>query len=137
MKVQAYLAFDGRCDEALEYYRQTLGAELTMMLRFKDAPMPLDPKMVPPGNEGKVMHMQFRIGETTLLASDGRCTGATKFQGFSLALYATDEAEAKQKFNALADGGQVHMPLDKTFFSPCFGIVVDRFGVSWMVIVEK
>jgi PhnB protein len=92
--------------------------------------------MVTPGSEGKVMHMQFRIGETTVLASDGRCQGEAKFQGISLSLTVPNDAEAEQRFAALADGGQVHMPLAKTFFSSRFGILVDRFGVHWMIVVE-
>lgn len=136
MKVQAYLSFDGRTEEAFEFYRKTLGAEQKMLLRFKDCPVPLDPKMVTPGTEGKVMHMQFDIGETTIMASDGRCTGQARFQGISLSLTVPNDAEAEKRFAALADGGQVHMPLAKTFFSSKFGMVADRFGVQWMVSVQ-
>jgi PhnB protein len=135
MQVQPYLFFDGRCEEALEFYRKTLGAEVLMLLRFKDSPEPPQPGMVPPGSEDKVMHTSFRIGETTVMASDGRCQGRPSFQGFSLVLTASNEAEANRLFAALADGGQVQMPLAKTFFSPRFGMVADRFGVSWMIIV--
>jgi PhnB protein len=137
MQVQAYLSFDGRCEEAFEFYRVALDAEQTMLLRFKDCPVPLDPGMSRPGTENKIMHMQFRIGETIVLASDGRCTGEAKFQGISLSLTVANEAEAQRRFAALADGGQVHMPLAKTFFSSLFGIVVDRFGVHWMVLVRS
>jgi PhnB protein len=138
MQVQPYLFFDGRCEEALEFYRRALGAEVTMLMRFKEAP---DPAMCPGGGDvkaigNKVMHAAFRIGETTLMASDGRCEGKPNFQGFALSLTVPNEAEADRKFSALADGGQVQMPLDKTFFSPRFGMVADRFGVSWMVLVE-
>ena len=135
MQVQSYLFFDGRCEEALIFYRKALGAEVTMLLRFKDGPATQDQCMVPPGAENKVMHASFRIGETTLMASDGRCEGRPSFQGFSLSLAAANEAEADRLFAALADGGQVQMPLAKTFFSPRFGMVADRFGVSWMIIV--
>lgn len=135
MQVQPYLFFDGRCDEALEYYRSTLGAEVTMLMRFKDSPEPLQSGMCPPGAENKVMHSSFRIGDTTLLASDGRCLGQPNFQGFSLSLNAPNDAEAERLFAALAVGGQVQMPLAKTFFSPRFGMVADRFGVGWMIIV--
>ena len=133
MQVLTYLYFEGRCEEAVEFYRSALGAEVTFLMRFKDMPGPPDPTMVPPGSEEKVMHTSFRIGDTTVQASDGRCQGHPGFQGFSLSLTVPDEAEADRLFAALADGGQVRMPLSKTFFSPRFGMVVDRFGVSWMI----
>ena len=135
MQIQPYLFFDGRCEEAMEYYRGALGAEVTTILRFKDSPEPPQPGMVPPGSENKIMHASFRIGDATLMASDGRCTGKSNFQGFSLSLSVADEAEAERRFAALADGGQVRMPLGRTFFSPRFGMVADRFGVSWMIII--
>lgn len=131
MQVQPYLFFDGRCDEAIEFYGRALGAEATEIHRFKDSP----PGMCPPGSEDKVMHAHLRIGETTVLASDGRCGGRTNFQGFSLSLTVVDEAKAEKLFEALGDGGQVQMPLTKTFFSSRFGMVADRFGVSWMIYV--
>jgi PhnB protein len=106
-----------------------------MLMRFKDSPEPPQPGMCPPGSENKVMHAAFRIGDTTVMASDGRCTGKPSFQGFSLSLTAPNEAEAERLFAGLGDGGQVQMPLAKTFFSPRFGMLADRFGVSWMVIV--
>jgi PhnB protein len=132
MQIQPYLMFDGKCEEALAFYRRALGAEATMLLRFKDSP---DQAMVTPGSEDKIMHMQMRIGETSVLASDGRCQGQTNFQGFALSLTVADGAEAERTFAALADGGTVQMPLAKTFFSSHFGMVADRFGVSWMVYV--
>jgi PhnB protein len=136
MQIQPYLFFDGRCEEAADYYRRTLGAEVTMLMRFKDGPpQPTGQCVVPPGVEDKVMHMSLRIGETTVLASDGQCQGKPSFQGFSLSLTVPSEAEAERLFAALGDGGQVQMPLAKTFFSPRFGMVADRFGVSWMVYV--
>jgi PhnB protein len=137
MLVQSYLFFDGRCDEALEFYRKKLGAEVTMLMRFKDSPEPQQPGMVPPGSENKVMHTSFRIGETTVMASDGRCLGKPSFQGFALSLMVDNDAEAERTFSALGDGGQVQMPLAKTFFSSRFGMVADRFGVSWMVLVKQ
>ena len=137
MLVQSYLFFDGRCEEALEFYRKKLGAEVTMLMRFKDSPEPQQPGMVPPGSENKVMHTSFRIGETTVMASDGRCLGKPNFQGFALALTVANDAEAERTFAALGDGGQVQMPLAKTFFSSRFGMVADRFGVSWMVLVKQ
>ena len=135
MHVQPYLFFDGRCEEALEFYKSALGAELVTLMRFRDSPDPPPPGMVPPGSEGKVMHASFRVGDTEVLASDGRCQGRPSFQGISLSLTVPDEATADRLFAALADGGQVQVPLGKTFFSPRFGMVADRFGVGWMVIV--
>jgi PhnB protein len=131
MQAQAYLFFDGRCEEALQYYSKHLGAKVEMLMRNKESPAP------PPGNApgDKVMHAAFRIGETTVMASDGRCQGQPSFQGFSLSITVPNEAEANRTFGALADGGKVSMPLGKTFFSPRFGMVTDRFGVGWMVIV--
>jgi len=135
MHVQSYLCFDGRCEEAVAFSTKTLGAEVTMLLRFKDSPEPPQPGMVPPGAEDKVMHMSIRIGETTVLASDGRCLGQPNFQGFALSLTVPDAAEAERLFTALADGGQVQMPLTTTFFAARFGMVADRFGVVWMISV--
>ena len=137
MQVQPYLFFDGRCEEAAEFYRRSLGAEVTMRLRYKDAPAPSDPSMFPPNSAEKIMHMSLRIGETTVLASDGHCTAQPDFKGFGLSLTVSDEAESKRAFAALSDGGQVRMPLGKTFFSPSFGMVADRFGVLWMVYVAQ
>ncbi len=137
MLVQPYLFFDGRSEEAIEFYRRALGAEVVMMMRFRDCPEPAQPGMVPPGAENKVMHAALRIGDTMVLASDGRCLGQPDFRGFALSLTAADEAEADRMFAALAEGGQVQMALSKTFFSPRFGMVADRFGVSWMVYVAS
>ena len=137
MLVQPYLFFDGRCEEAIEFYKRTLGAEVTMLMRFKESPEPQPPGMIPPGAENKVMHASFRIGETTVMASDGRCLGKPSFQGFSLSLSVPNDAEAERLFAKLGEGGQVQMPLAKTFFSSRFGMVADRFGVSWMVIVAS
>jgi PhnB protein len=132
MKAEPYLFFDGRCEEALNFYRGAIGAEVTMMMRFKESP---DPQGTPPGAGDKVMHAAFRVGNSTVMASDGHCAGKPSFQGFGLSLEVRDEAEAKRRFDALSDGGNVQMPLAKTFFSPSFGMVADRFGVLWMVIV--
>lgn len=134
MQVQPYLFFDGRCEEALEFYRTALGAEVTMKMRYKESPEPQPAGMCPPGSEDKIMHASFRIGDTELMASDGRATGQPEFKGFSLSLTAPSDAEAQRLFSALGQGGQVQMPLAKTFFASSFGMVADRFGVSWMVI---
>jgi PhnB protein len=134
MQVQPYLSFDGRCEEAIQFYQRALGAEVTTLIRFKDAP---DRGMIPTGSEDKVMHASLRIGDATVLASDGRCRGKPAFQGFSMSLAAADEAEAERLFAALAEGGQVTMPLAQTFFSPRFGMLADRFGVQWMVLVRR
>ncbi len=134
MHIQPYLFFQGRCEEAAEFYRGALGAEVTMLKRFKDSPDPQTASSLPPGSENKVMHMSLRIGETTVLASDGQCLEQPGFQGFSLAITVADEAEAARVFAALAEGGQVQVPLARTFFASRFGMVADRFGVLWMVI---
>ena len=133
MPVQPYLFFEGRAEEAMEFYKQTLGAKVEMLMRFKQAP---DQSMISPGSGEKVMHGAIKIGDATVLMSDGRNSGKTSFQGFSLTLYAKDAAEADKMFNALAEGGEVRMPLEKTFFSPRFGMLADKFGVGWMVIVQ-
>ena len=133
MQVQPYLFFDGRAEEAINFYRSKLGAQVEMLMRFKESP---DQSHVPPGGGDKVMHSCLKIGDTAVMASDGHCQNKPSFQGFSLSLTARDEADAKRLFTALSDGGQVQMPLAKTFFSPAFGMVADRFGVSWMVVVQ-
>ena len=133
--VQPYLFFNGSCEQAVEFYRKALGAEVEMMMRYKDSPEPPQPGMVPPGFENKIMHASFRIGATTLMASDGCAAEKTNFQGFSLSLSVPSEAEADRVFAALAEGGQVRMPLTKTFWSPRFGMVADRFGLGWMITV--
>lgn len=133
--IQPYLFFNGSCEQAVEFYRKALGAEVGMMMRFKESPEPHPPGMVPPGFENKIMHASFRIGETTMMASDGCSPGKPSFEGFSLSLSVPTEAEADRAFAALSEGGQVRMPLTKTFWSPRFGMVADRFGVGWMINV--
>jgi PhnB protein len=135
MLLQPYLFFDGRCEEAIAFYRHAIGAEAAVVMRWKDSPEP-PPAGAPPLPAEKIMHASLRIGDTTFMASDGRCQGAPAFQGFALSLTAADEAQADRLFAALGEGGQVQMPLSKTFFSPKFGMVADKFGVSWMVYVE-
>jgi PhnB protein len=137
MHVQPYLFFEGRCDEAIEFYKKALGAQVNMLMRFKDSPEPPKEGCMPAGSENKVMHATLKIGETTVFASDGRCGGKPDFKGFALSLDARDEADAGRLFNALAAGGQVVMPLGRTFYSPAFGMATDRFGVLWMVIVSQ
>ncbi len=132
MHVQPYLDFNGRCDEALEFYKKAIGAKVGMLMRFKDAP---DKSMISPGSENKVMHAQFQVGDTVVMASDGRNSGQPNFQGIMLSISANTVAEADKIFNGLAEGGEVRMSLGKTFFSPRFGMVTDKFGVGWMVLV--
>jgi PhnB protein len=132
--VEPYLFFEGRCEEAVEFYRKALGAEVLMVMRYKDAP---DKSMIPPGSENKVMHASFRIGESTIMASDSCGEESAKFQGFSLSIAPTTEADADKYFNALTDGGKIVMPLAKTFWSPRFGMLTDRFGISWMINVTQ
>jgi PhnB protein len=134
--IEPYLFFNGRCEEAIEFYRASIGAEVLFMMRFKDSPEPASqPGMLPPGSENKVMHSTLRIGSSTVMASDGRCQGDANFAGFSLSFTAPDAAEADRAFAALSEGGKVVMPLSKTFWSPKFGMLTDQFGVGWMITV--
>ncbi|MFM9927119.1 VOC family protein [Variovorax sp. H27-G14] len=143
MKVQSYLSFEGRCDEAIGFYKKALGAEVVQLMRYSDAPA-----QAPSGNADescsgtmpspdKVMHAVVRIGETEVMVSDGRCSGRAEFKGVMLALTANTDAEAHQWFDALADGGQVLQPLMKTFFTSSFGMLNDRFGVAWLLVVAQ
>ena len=134
MQVEPYLSFEGRCEEAINFYKSALGAEVVMMMRFKESP---DQSMMTPGTGDKIMHATLRIGDSTVMASDGQCMGKAIFQGISLSLTAGTDAEAKRLFEALANGGQIQMPLAKTFFSPAFGMVADKFGLPWMVYVAQ
>ena len=134
MTIQPYLSFEGRCEEALEFYKSAVGAEVTMLMRWKD--MPGDKSQITPGSENKVMHSAIRIGDTEILASDGRGSGKPTFQGISLALRVATKADAERVFAALGRGGQVHQALTQTFFSPAFGVLADGFGVTWMVLVH-
>jgi len=135
MQVQPYLFFDGRCEEALDFYKSTLGIKVEMLMRFRENPDAPKPGACPPGAEDKVMHAAFRVGDSLVMASDGMAQGKPDFKGFALSIDAVNEAEADRWFAALGKGGKVLMPQAKTFFSPRFGMVADRFGVSWMVIV--
>jgi PhnB protein len=136
MKVEPYLFFNGRCEEAIDFYKRVLDAEVVMLMRFKDSPEPPQAGMVPPGNEDKIMHATLRIGDTNVMMSDGGCNGPAKFDGFGLSVSVRDAAEAERRFAALGEGGAIAMPLAKTFFSPSFGMLKDRFGVHWMIIAE-
>ncbi len=132
--IEPYLTFGGRCEEALEFYKKALGAKVEMVMRFNEAPDPVPEGMLAPGFEKKVMHSAFRVGDSMVMASDG-CEESSGFSGFTLSIGVKTEAEADQYFNALAEGGKITMPLGKTFWSPRFGMVEDRFGVGWMVNV--
>jgi PhnB protein len=133
MQVTPYLDFGGRCEEAIEFYKKALGAQVNMMMRFGEAP---DKSMVSPGSENKIMHVAMRIGDNEVMASDGRNQGKPEFKGIALALSAKDKADAERMFKALAEGGEVHMPLTQTFFSPSFGMLADKFGVGWLIMAE-
>jgi len=133
MNVQPYLFFEGRCEEAIAFYGSAAGAEVQMLMRFKDAPAGAAAPDSPPE---KIMHASLKIGDSTVLMSDGRCSGNPALGGFALSLTVADKAEAERLFSSLADGGQVFMPLAETFFSPQFGMLTDRFGLMWMVMVE-
>lgn len=135
MNVQPYLFFEGRAEEALNFYTTALATKPDMMMRNREAPESPPPGMLPAGSEDKVMHASFRVGDTEVMLSDGRCSGTPRFDGFALSIAATDEAMARRYFNALLAGGEVTMPLGKTFWSPCFGMLKDRFGVHWMITV--
>lgn len=134
--VQSYLFFSGRCEEALEFYKSAIDAKVGMVMRFGDSPEPAPPGMLPPGYEAKVMHASFHVGETMIMASDG-CGENHPFAGFSLSLGVATEVEAERCFNALAEGGTVQMPLAKTFWSPRYGMLTDKFGMSWMITVTQ
>ncbi|HSW11678.1 MAG TPA: VOC family protein [Solimonas sp.] len=134
MNIEPYLFFEGRCEEALEFYKQAIGAEIGMLMRYKDSPEPPHPD-TPAGSENKVMHCSFRIGDSTLMASDGACNGRPGFQGFALSLNLKTGAEADKAFAALSAGGSVTQPLIQTFFSPRFGMLTDKFGMGWMIHV--
>lgn len=135
MQLQPYVHFNGQCEEAIEFYKKAVGAQVNMLMRFKDMPTTCGPAAITPGTENKVMHANLRIGDSVVLLSDGRCVGSPKFEGFSLSLTVSSESEAEKTFNALAEGGNITMPLQKTFFTSKFGMLTDRFGVSWMLIV--
>ena len=134
--VQPYLSFEGRAEEAAEFYVKAVGAKVEMLMRFDESPDPVPEGMVPPGSGRKVMHMALRIGESLVMGSDGNCTGKASYGGFSLAHTVASEADAQRVFKQLAEGGRVDMPLARTFFSPQFGMLTDRFGIGWMVLVD-
>lgn len=137
MKTEPYLFFDGHAEEAIEFYKKTLGAQVVQIMRFKDNHDPEEPGMRPAGTENKVLHAEIKIGNSAVMLSDGRCLGSPAFKGFGLTMSVPEEAEAARLFAQLGEGGQVQMPMGKTFFSPAFGMVADKFGVSWMVIAES
>jgi len=137
MHVEPYLFFNGRCEEAIEFYQRALGAELLFLMRNREAPEPPSPGELPPGSDNKVMHATLRIGSNNIMLSDGHCDGKPVFNGFSLSLDAANAAEAQRLFTALAEGGKVQVALAKTFWSPSFGMVADRFGVGWMISVAS
>ncbi|WP_144222689.1 VOC family protein [Mesorhizobium amorphae] len=133
MRIEPYLYFNGRCEEAVEFYRRSVGATLNVLTRFKDVPG----SQAPAGAENKVLHADFKIGDTTILASDGECDGKPNFQGFSLAITAGKDAEADRLFEAFCDGGRIQVPLTATPFASRFGMVADRFGVLWTIVAYE
>ena len=132
--ITPYLFFSGRCDEALDFYKNGLGAKIETIMRFSESPEATPPGMLQAGFENKVMHASFFVGGVRMMASDG-CDDKSKFDGFRLAIGVPTEAEAHKAFNALSDGGRIEMPLTKTFWSPCYGMATDKFNVGWMVMV--
>lgn len=135
MNIEPYLNFEGRCEEAIEFYRRALGCEVETLMRNSENPEPCDSSMVTPGSENKILHASLRIDGKRIMASDGCCAGKPKFEGITLSITVAEEAKADKLFAALSDGGQVRMPLTKTFFSPKFGMLADKFGVPWMIYV--
>lgn len=133
MFVQPYIDFAGRCEEAIHFYREALGAEVTAMMRNEESPDPLPEEFMKPGKEKLILHSMLQVGETTVMATDGCASRDSEFAGISLSITVPDVDAADRVFAALSDGGAVTMPLDKTFWSPRFGMVTDRFGVHWMV----
>jgi PhnB protein len=136
MHIEPYLFFEGRCDEAIEFYRKSLGATVNQILRYKDSPEP-NSGMMPPNSADKIMHASFQLGASRINCSDGGCSGKPTFEGISLVIEAKDDAEAERAFHALADGGAVRQPLIETFFSSRFGMLADKFGVNWMVMTTR
>ncbi|WP_018232137.1 VOC family protein [Thioalkalivibrio thiocyanodenitrificans] len=136
MEIQPYLFFDGRCEEAVEFYRRALGAHVDMLMRYRENPEPPPPGMIPPGMDDRIMHASLRIGDAVIMASDDCSPHPRAFGGFSLSISVPDASTADRMFAALADGGEVQMPLDRTFWSPRFGMLTDRFGVAWMINVS-
>ena len=134
MKIQPYLFFEGRCGEALDFYRTALGAVVLGVMRYRDSPVPPGDGMIPPGSLDKVMHASFRLGDTVVMCSDGHCSGQANFHGMSLSITLPDAEGAGRLFAALSEGGEVQMPLTQTFFAQSFGMVADRFGLSWMIL---
>jgi PhnB protein len=136
MNIQPYLSFEGRTQEAIDFYKSAIGAKVDVVMHFKDAPPDMKTQMSPESMD-KVMHAAFHIGDTQVMASDGRCTGKASFSGISLTINAGSNEEAEKLFNALGQGGQVGMPMSETFFAHRFGVVSDKFGVGWMVLNPK
>jgi PhnB protein len=134
MKIEPYLFFNGHCEEAIDFYKQALGAEVAMLMRISESPQVHPAGLLPPGSGNKIMHASLQIGDTSVMMSDGMCTGQLNFKGITLSLGVSDAAQAQRFFSALSQGGSINMPLDKTFYASQFGMVTDRFGVPWMVI---
>ena len=132
MRVEPYLMMSGRCEEALEFYKQAVNAQVVMILRMKDAP-DAPPMPMPPNWGDKIMHCGFTIGQTLVMASDGMSEERVDFSGVTLSITADDETQARRMFDALSASGKVFMPMGKTFWSPCFGMCADKFGVNWML----
>jgi PhnB protein len=133
MRVLPYLYFNGHCEEAVEFYRQAVGAEVVTLTRFKDHPGTPTPE----GACDKIMHADLRIGGESILASDGQCSGSTDFRGFSLSLATDTDGAAECLFGALSDGGHVQVPLMSTPFASRFGMVADRYGVLWTIAAHE
>jgi len=136
-KIEPYIFYEGRAEEAIEFYKQALGAQVEMIMRYSESPDPPPPDMVKPGSENKIMHSSITVDGQRIMISDGGCSGESKIGGFSVSLSVGSEADAKRYFEGLSEGGQVQLPITATFFSPCFGMVQDKFGVGWMVMAGQ
>jgi PhnB protein len=136
MNTYPYLNFEGKCEEAITFYKKAIGAEVVMLMRHGESPEAAPPGMLPPGSENKVMHAEIQIGQSKMMMTDGTCKGTASFNGITINITVDAESEADPLFNSLADGGKITMPLCKTFFAKRFGMLIDRFGLPWMVYVK-
>ena len=133
--ITPYLFFNGRCDEAIEFYKAALDAEIEYIMRFDESPEPLPDGTLPPNFDKKIMHATITVRGVKLMVSDG-CAEELEFLGFRLAISEPTEEQARATFRALAESGTVDIPIGPTFWSPCYGMVTDKFGMPWMVSVE-
>lgn len=130
MSLSCHLTFDGHCEAAFRSYQQILGGEITTLLRFGESPLGAQ---VPADWQARILHANLQVGALSLLGSDAFPGAYQRPQGFAVTLGVAEPAEAARVFEALADGGQIQMPYQPTFWTPGFGVLVDRFGTPWEV----